>query len=159
MIKITIIAMGKLKEKFFVEAAREYEKRLSRFCKLSIIELEPQKLPEKPNDNQVGEALKNEAAAILKHIPNDSYVTALCVEGKQLSSEKLSAFVASNMDCGKPLTFVIGSSFGLHETIKNRADLRLSMSEMTFPHRLFRVMLLEQIYRAFQINAGSEYHK
>ncbi len=159
MIKITLIALGKLKEKYLRDAVDEYAKRLSRYCKLDIIELNPVNLPEKPSQSEIDSALAKEAEMIEKRIHENCIVTALCVEGKSLSSEKLSEFVESNTNNGKNMCFIIGSSYGLCDIIKKKADLRLSLSEMTFPHQLFRVMLLEQIYRAFKINEGGTYHK
>ncbi len=159
MIKITFITLGKLKEKYLRDAVNEYAKRLSRYCKLEIVELNPVNLPEKPSQSEIDTALQKEADLIKKRIPENSIVTALCVEGKAHSSEQLAAFVDTNTNSGKNMCFIIGSSYGLYETIKQRADLKLSLSAMTFPHQLFRVMLLEQIYRAFKINEGGTYHK
>ena len=159
MIKVTLITLGKLKEKYLRDAVDEYAKRLSRYCKLEIVELNPVNLPEKPSQSEINLALEKEAELIEKRIPDGSVVTALCVEGKAMSSEKLADFVNVNTNGGKNMCFIIGSSYGLSDTIKQRAGLKLSLSEMTFPHQLFRVMLLEQIYRAFKINEGSTYHK
>ncbi len=159
MIKITIIALGKLKEKYLREASVEYEKRLSRYCKLNIIEIEPIKLSEKPSQNEIESALKKESEAIIKKIPVGSKVYSLCVEGKQLSSEEFAARNEDIFSDGGLATFIIGSSYGLSEEVKKLSDFRLSLSKMTFPHQLFRVMLLEQIYRSFKINEGSTYHK
>ena len=159
MIKVTFITLGKLKEKYLRDAVDEYAKRLSRYCKLEIIELTPINLPDNPSQSEIDNALLKEAEAIEKRIPQNSVVTALCVEGKSLSSEQLASFVDQNTNSGKNMCFIIGSSYGLSETIKQKADLKLSLSAMTFPHQLFRVMLLEQIYRAFKINEGSTYHK
>ena len=159
MMKITLISPGRLKESYLRDAAAEYSKRLSRFCSLSVIEPEPQRLPERPSESLVLAALEAEARIILKKIPDDAFVIALCVEGKPLSSEVFAQKLSELSAVGKPLVLVIGSSFGLSEKVKKRADMRLSVSAMTFPHQLFRIMLLEQIYRAFQINSGSEYHK
>lgn len=159
MIKVTFIALGKLKEKYLRDAVDEYAKRLSRYCKLDIVELSPINLPEKPSQSEIDSALLKEAEMIEKRIPENSIVTALCVEGKSLSSEQLADFVLKNTNSGKNMCFIIGSSYGLSEAVKQRADLKLSLSAMTFPHQLFRVMLLEQIYRAFKINEGSTYHK
>lgn len=159
MIKVTVISPGKLKEKYLREAAEEYIKRLSRFCDLTIIEPEPFRLPEHPAKALVDSALESEADILLKKIPENAFVVALCVEGKPLSSEQLAAKVDELSAQGRPIVFLIGSSYGLSNRVKKRADMRLSVSAMTFPHQLFRIMLLEQIYRAFQINAGSEYHK
>ena len=159
MIKVTFITLGKLKEKYLRDAVEEYAKRLSRYCKLDIIELNPITLPEKPSQSEIDTALLKEAEGIEKRIPDGSVVTALCVEGKECSSEQFAQFVQSNTDSGKNMCFIIGSSYGLSDVIKQKADSRLSLSKMTFPHQLFRVMFLEQIYRAFKINEGSTYHK
>ncbi len=159
MIKIHIICLGKLKEKYLVSAVSEYEKRLSRYCTLNITELEPIRLPEKPSQSEIDTALLKEGEIIIKKIPQNSDVFTLCVEGKPLSSEKFAENISLSQNSGKNLTFIIGSSYGLSEKVKTLSKLRLSFSQMTFPHQLFRVMLLEQIYRAFKINEGSAYHK
>lgn len=159
MIKITFITLGKLKEKYLRDAVDEYSKRLSRYCKLEIIELNPVNLPEKPSQSEIDAALIKEAEMIEKRIPDGSVVTALCVEGKGISSEQLADFIAVNTNSGKNMCFIIGSSYGMSDVIKQRADLKLSLSRMTFPHQLFRVMLLEQVYRAFKIKEGGTYHK
>ena len=159
MIKVTIITLGKLIEKYLRDAVNEYVKRMSRYCKLDIIELTPVNLSEKPSQSEIDSALIKEAEMIEKRIPTDSVVTALCVEGKTLSSEQLADFVNANTNGGKNMCFIIGSSYGMSQMVKQKANLKLSLSAMTFPHQLFRVMLLEQIYRAFKINEGSAYHK
>lgn len=159
MIKITLITLGKLKEKYLRDAVDEYAKRLSRYCKLDIVELTPVSLPDNPSQTEVDATLSKEAEMIEKRIPDGSIVTALCVEGKTFSSKDLADFVEKNTNSGKNMCFIIGSSYGLSSSIKQRANLKLSLSAMTFPHQLFRVMLLEQIYRAFKINEGSTYHK
>ena len=159
MIKITLITIGKLKEKYLRDAVEEYAKRLSRYCKLDIIELSPVTLSDNPSQSEIDTALLKEAEAIEKRIPDGSIVTALCVEGKSNTSEQLAEFVEKNTNEGKNMCFIIGSSFGLSDTVKQKSNLKLSLSAMTFPHQLFRVMLLEQIYRAFKINEGSTYHK
>jgi 23S rRNA (pseudouridine1915-N3)-methyltransferase len=159
MMKVTIIALGKLKEKYLSLACEEYRKRLSRYCNLDFIELEPVRLPEKPSELEITNALSKEADMILKKIPQNSEVYALCIEGKSLSSEEFAKNVASLQNMGKGITFIIGSSYGLSPKIKGLSKLKLSFSQMTFPHQLFRVMLLEQIYRAFKIEEGSQYHK
>lgn len=159
MIKITVIALGSLKEKYLKDAVAEYAKRLKGYCNLNIIELEPVRLPEKPSDSEIGAALDREAELILKKIPEGSSVYPLCIEGIEQTSEELAALIGQNSNMGKSVTFIIGSSYGLSERVKQRAQKRLSFSRLTFPHQLFRVMLLEQIYRAFRINAGSAYHK
>ena len=159
MIKITLITLGKLKEKYLRDAVDEYAKRLSRYCKLDIVELNPINLPEKPSQSEIDAALLKEADLIEKRIPENCVVTTLCVEGKSLSSEKLAEFVETNSNNGKNMCFIIGSSYGLSDIIKKKSNLKLSLSAMTFPHQLFRVMLLEQVYRAFKINEGGTYHK
>lgn len=159
MIKITFITLGRLKEKYLRDAVDEYAKRLSRYCKLDIIELNPINLPEKPSQSEIDAALLKEAEMIEKRIPDGSIVTTLCVEGKSYSSEQLAQFVDTNTNSGKNMCFIIGSSYGLSDIVKQKSDLKLSLSSMTFPHQLFRVMCLEQIYRAFKINEGSTYHK
>ena len=160
MLKITVIAVGKLKEKFYQEAAAEYAKRLGRHCKLEIIELPEQRLPEDPSPAEIQRALRAEGAAIREKLPKGGAVVALCIEGKPCSSEELSRRMADFGIQGRTqVTFIIGGSFGLDEDVKKQADWRLSMSPMTFPHHLARVMLLEQIYRACQIAEGTKYHK
>lgn len=160
MQKVSIICVGKMKEKFYMDAAAEYVKRLGRHCKIEIIELPEQRLGDTPSQGEVEAALQREAAAVAEKIPRGSAVIALCIEGKLLSSEALAQRLSAFAIEGKSqLTFLIGGSVGLHPSLKNRADLRLSMSPMTFPHHLARVMLLEQIYRGYQILEGSKYHK
>ncbi len=159
MIKCKIIALGSLKEKFFKEACAEYQKRLSRFCDLEICEIEPVRLPDTPSTGEIENALKKEADQIIKKIPQNAKVIALCVEGKEMPSEKLAAQIDEISAIGQGICFIIGSSYGLSNEVKKMADLRLSLSQMTFPHKLFRVMLLEQLYRGFMINQGSQYHK
>lgn len=160
MIKIKIIAMGKLKEKFFIDAAREYEKRLSAFCKFEAIELPPERLSENPTQNEIANALKREAAAMEKKIPAGALRIAMCIEGEQFTSEKFSKYINDAAVNGRGcIVFLIGSSYGLDETLKKSAELKMSMSRMTFPHKLARVMLTEQIYRGFKIIGGGIYHK
>lgn len=159
MIKITLITLGKLKEKYLRDAVCEYSKRLCRYCNLNIIEINPIALPEKPSQSEIDTALLKESEAIERQIPNNNVVIALCIEGKMYSSEELSDFFDTNTNNGKNMCFIIGSSHGLSDKIKQRADLKLSLSRMTFPHQLFRVMLLEQVYRSFKINEGGSYHK
>lgn len=160
MQKVTILCVGKLKEKFYMDAAAEYAKRLSRYCKLELVELPEERLPEDPSPAQIEAALLKEAAAIRAKLPAGASLIALCVEGDLRSSEALARQMADWASQGVgQLVFLIGGSFGLHPSIKEAAKLRLSMSPMTFPHHLARVMVLEQIYRAYQINAGTKYHK
>ncbi len=159
MQSVNVICVGKLKEKFYADACAEYQKRLGRFCRLSVVELPEQRLPENPAAAEIAAALEREADAIEEKLPR-GVVIALCVEGRALSSEQLSDALARCAAQGaSQLTFLIGGSFGLAERVKARSDLRLSMSPMTFPHHLARVMLLEQIYRAYQIQSGTKYHK
>ena len=151
--------MGKLKEKFYRDAVEEYSKRLQRFCKLEITELPETRLPEDPSPAEIKRALAAEANAIRQKLEGGA-VVAMCIEGQTCSSEALSKKLAAFALEGKSkVTFLIGGSFGLDETLKREADWRLSMSPMTFPHHLARVMLLEQVYRAYQIEAGTKYHK
>lgn len=160
MLNVQIICVGKLKEKFYADAVAEYAKRLGGYCKFSITELSEERLTENPSAAQIEAALAKEGAAVLSRLPKGGAVTALCVEGKELTSEGLSDKIAAWAGQGRSqLAFLIGSSYGLHQDVKNAADFQLSMSQMTFPHHLARVMLLEQIYRAFKITEGSTYHK
>lgn len=160
MLQVKFICVGKMKERFFLDAFAEYAKRLGAYCRLDCVELTEQRLPEEPSSAEVAKALEREAAEILKSIPQDAYVVALCVEGRELPSEAMAELIAGRENSGKPrLCFVVGGSFGLSETVKKRADLRLSMSKMTFPHHLARVMLAEQLYRGYKIREGSRYHK
>ena len=160
MVDITVICVGKLKERFYQEAAAEYGKRLSGYCKLNVVELAEQKLPKNPSLGEIQSALDREGDAIRGKIPPNSSVIALAVEGKQRSSEELAEMLSAwTLSAPKHLVFVIGGSYGLHPSVKAGAWAVLSMSPMTFPHHLARVMLLEQIYRAFKIQEGSDYHK
>ena len=160
MQKVTVLCVGKLKEKFYTAAAAEYAKRLSRYCKLELLELPEERLPEHPSPAQIEAALEREAAAVRSKLPSSACLIALCVEGTLHSSEELARRMAEWANRGaQHLVFLIGSSFGLHSSLKAQAQARLSMSPMTFPHHLARVMLLEQIYRAYQINSGGKYHK
>ena len=160
MLNITIICVGRLKDAFFEDAAKEYGKRLTAYAKVNTVEIKAADLPQEPSAVAINAALEKEGAEILKKIPSGARVIALCVEGKLYSSEELAGeFVScANGGCSH-LAFLIGGSYGLSEGVKRASHLRLSMSRMTFPHRLARVMLLEQIYRACKINAGEKYHK
>ena len=160
MQRVTVLCVGKLKEKFYIDAAAEYVKRLQRHCKLELIELPEQRLPDDPSPAEIQKALRAEGDAIREKLPKGGAVIALCIEGKPCSSQELSRRMADFAVQGKtPLTFLIGGSVGLDEDLKRRADWRLSMSPMTFPHHMARIMLLEQIYRAYQIAEGTKYHK
>lgn len=159
MATIKFISVGTLKEDYLREAVKEYEKRLSGFCNVVEVNIKEAKLPNDPSEGDIKRALAEEAKAILAAMPDRSYKIAMCVEGKQFSSEELatkleSAFLAANEIC-----FVIGSSHGLDDSVKNAADLRLSVSKMTFPHQLMRVLLLEGVYRCMNIIKGTKYHK
>ena len=157
---VRLVCVGRLKEKFYADAAAEYAKRLGAYCKLDIVELPEQRLSPSPTPGEVSAALEKEGAAIRGKIPAGYAVIALCVEGKLLSSQELSAALARRAQAGgKGLALVIGGSYGLHPSVKELAWLRLSMSPMTFPHHLARVMVLEQLYRAFKIQEGGRYHK
>ncbi len=160
MLNVNIICVGKLKEKFLTDAIKEYSKRLSAFCKLNILELDETKLPDRVSDSDIANALKSESEKILAKVGKDAFVIAMCIEGKMMSSEELSKlFDRISVEGKSRVDIIIGSSFGLSDEVKKRADLRLSVSPMTFPHQLFRVMILEQVYRAFQISTGGKYHK
>lgn len=158
---ITLIALGKLSAPYFRQAAAEYEKRLAAFCRLRVVELPEEAIAEKSaSPALVARALEKEGRAILAAVPKGTALVALCIEGRQMDSAALAAFLADKALSGAgDVAFVIGSSHGLAPEVKNAAALRLSMSPMTFPHQLARVMLLEQVYRAFSINAGTRYHK
>lgn len=160
MQRVTVLCVGKLKEKFYTDAAAEYVKRLQRYCKLDVVELPEYRLPEEPSPAEIQKALQTEGAAIRERLPRGGAVVALCIEGKPCSSEELSRRIIDFGVQGKTqITFLIGGSVGLDESIKKQADWRLSMSPMTFPHHMARIMLLEQIYRAYQIAAVTKYHK
>lgn len=155
---IQIFAYGKLKEKYLRDAAAEYEKRLSRYCTFKCIEFEPIKLSENASEKEIAAALEKEGQQLLKRAKG--YVVAMCIEGKLIDSIALSEKIESvGLSGDSTITFIIGSSYGLSDEVKRRADLKLSMSPMTFPHQLARVMLYEQIYRSYQIQTGSKYHK
>lgn len=157
---ITVITVGKLKERYFREAVEEYSTRLSKYCKLDIIEVPDEKAPENLSRAQELEIIRKEGQAILKHIREDAYGIALAIQGKQLSSEGLAELINNLGIKGKSnVAFVIGGSLGLSDEVLRRADFQLSFSAMTFPHQLMRVVLLEQVYRGFRIIKGEPYHK
>ena len=146
MLNVKFICVGKMRERFYLDAFEEYRKRLGAYCRLELLEPQEQRLPERPSQGEISAALEKEAAEI--------------VEGKELPSEAMAELVEGRENSGKPkLCFVVGGSYGLSETVKKRADLRLSMSKMTFPHHLARIMLAEQLYRGYKIREGSRYHK
>ena len=160
MFNITLIAMGKLKEKFYTSAAAEYEKRLRGYCSFQILELPEARLPDDPSPVEISAGLEKEADQILSKIPKGAWFCVLTPEGKSISSEALAEKMREVKLSGKSSAcFLIGSSFGISQRIKDKADFRLSMSPMTFPHHLARVMVLEQLYRSEAIQAGSKYHK
>lgn len=160
MLSITVICVGKIKESYFTQAIKEYEKRLSRSCRLSLIEVRDEATPERPTQREKAIVLEKEGERILKQIPDGSFLIPLCVEGSQKTSEALAAELERLMVTGTShIAFVIGGSFGLSNAVKRRGNLCLSFSKMTFPHQLMRVVLMEQIYRAFSIIEGRTYHK
>ena len=159
MLAVRLICVGKLKERFFSEAVAEYEKRLAGFCRMELIELPEERLGDHPSAAEVDAALEREAQQIEKKLLKDCWLVCLCVEGEQMDSMSFAQFLSRVENSGRPrISFVIGSSFGMSQRLKKKADVRLSMSEMTFPHHLARVMLIEQIYRGFQIKEGTKYH-
>lgn len=158
--KITVITVGKLKEKFFREAVSEYEKRLGRYCRLEIRETADEKTPDGASETEREQILQKEGARIAKFLPDCAYVVTLEIEGRKFTSEAFAGEIERlGVNGVGHIVFVIGGSLGLHNTIKKRADLSVSFSDMTFPHQLMRVVLLEQIYRAFRIINGEPYHK
>lgn len=160
MLGITVICVGRLKDRFYDDASQEYIKRLKAYCSFDVAEIAAAVLPEEPNAAQINAALEKEADAIIKKIPKGAAVFSLCIEGKMLSSEKLSKLIERQAVSGvSKIVFIIGGSFGLSDRVKALSAGRISMSEMTFPHRLARIMLFEQLYRAFTITAGTPYHK
>jgi 23S rRNA (pseudouridine1915-N3)-methyltransferase len=158
--RVQVICIGKLKEKYWTEAVSEYAKRLSKYCDLEITELKETKLVDKASKAQEEAVIEEEGRTILKHVKDSSYVISLEIQGKSLSSEELSQkFEALSLDGNSHLTFIIGGSLGLSKDVSRRADFKLSFSKMTFPHQMMRVILLEQIYRAFKIIKNEAYHK
>ncbi|MFI3312338.1 MAG: 23S rRNA (pseudouridine(1915)-N(3))-methyltransferase RlmH [Eubacteriales bacterium] len=160
MFEVTLITVGKLKEKFYLSACGEYAKRLAAYCKFKLVELPEYRLPDSPSAGEIAQGLEKEAVAIQNAIPKGAWICVLTPEGTLLSSEKLAEKFENVKLSGKSSgCFIMGSSFGMDASIKKMADFRLSMSPMTFPHHLARVMVLEQLYRAQSIAAGSKYHK
>ena len=159
MATIKIITVGTLKEDYLKGAVAEYEKRISGFCKIESVNLKEAKLPSDPSDGEIKRALAEEAKAILAAMPDRSYKVAMCVEGKQFSSEDLAEKMEHAFSVSNEICFVIGSSHGLSDSVKNAADLRLSVSKLTFPHQLMRVLLIEAVYRCMSITKGTKYHK
>lgn len=160
MLRVSLICVGKLKEKFFEQACGEYIKRLGAYCRLEVFELQERRLPDKPSQSQLTAALEAEAKDIKALLTGGIYVAALCVEGEETDSPGLAEIIRNTGNSGgSGIAFIVGGSNGLDERLKKQADIRFSMSRLTFPHHLARVMLLEQIYRAFTINSGGKYHK
>ena len=160
MFDITLITMGKLKEKFYISAAAEYVKRLGGYCRFTLLELPESRLPENPSLAEITLGLEKEADSILSRIPKGAWFCVFTPEGKTLSSEAFADKMKEVKLSGKSSAcFLIGSSFGMADRVKQRADFRLSMGPMTFPHHLARIMVLEQLYRAEAIQSGSKYHK
>lgn len=160
MMNITVITVGKIKEKYLKDAIDEYSKRLTRYCRLEIVEVPDEKTPDNASDKEEIQIKEKEGEAILKHIKDNMFVIALHIKGKMLSSEELSAFIKASAVKGESnLAFIIGGSLGLSDQVVKRADYKLSFSPMTFPHQLMRVILLEQVYRGFRIINGEPYHK
>ena len=159
MITIKFITVGNLKESYLREAAAEYEKRLGGFCRFESVCLKEEKLPDSPSASEIDSVLKKESARILAELSPKAYKIAMCVEGSQMSSEELAKRIDTVTNTAGEICFVIGSSHGLDESVKRACDLRLSISKLTFPHQLMRVILLEAVYRALNINRGTKYHK
>lgn len=159
MINIKLIALGSIKEQYLRDACAEYIKRLGAFAKVELCELKEARLPDNPSKGEIEAALEDEAQRILAAVPPRAHLIAMCIEGKQMSSEEFAAHIENATQSASTICLVIGSSHGLSQRVKNAALLRLSVSKMTFPHQLFRVMLLESVYRAFNITKGTKYHK
>ncbi|WP_036577996.1 23S rRNA (pseudouridine(1915)-N(3))-methyltransferase RlmH [Oceanobacillus picturae] len=158
--KITLVSVGKLKEKYLKQGIQEYMKRLSAYAKVDIVEVADEKAPENMSDAEMLEVKRKEGERILSHINQDTYVITLEINGKMLSSEQLAAKMDELATYGKSkIAFVIGGSLGISEEVQKRSNLALSFSKMTFPHQVMRLILLEQVYRAFRINRGEPYHK
>jgi 23S rRNA (pseudouridine1915-N3)-methyltransferase len=160
MLSVQLICVGKMKETYLQEAFDEYRKRQTAYCRLEVTEIAEERLSERPSQAEIDAALRREAEQIRKAVGKDAKLITLCVEGKSISSEELAELLQKAENSGKPkLCFVIGGSFGLAQELKEQSVQRISMSRMTFPHHLARVMLAEQIYRGFKIREGSRYHK
>lgn len=160
MVSVTLIAVGKIKEKYLREALDEYAKRLSAYCKFEVVEVKDEKTPDSPSTREKQLVLEKEGERISAKIPQGAAVISLCVEGKQMTSKRFAELISGYSIRGiSKIAFIIGGSFGLDEKIKALSDVRLSFSEMTFPHMLMRVILAEQLYRGFTITEGKTYHK
>jgi len=159
VIGVTLITLGTLKEGYWRDAAAEYEKRLSAFCRLKMVQLKEEKLSESPTEGEIRQALEREAVRIMAEIPPRAYWIAMCVEGKQLTSEELADKLEQIAESHGEVCLIIGSSFGLADSVKNACHMKLSVSKLTFPHQMMRVLLLETVYRSFNISRGTRYHK
>lgn len=160
MLSVNVLCVGKLKEAYWRDACAEYQKRLGAYCRIQVTEIAEERVAENPSDSQIAATVEAEGKRLLAHIPYDCLAIALCIEGKEMDSPRLAQYLdRATVDGVSKMVFVIGGSWGLSDAVKSRANLRLSMSPMTFPHQLARVMTLEQIYRAFQISGGGKYHK
>lgn len=160
MLEVNIVCVGRLKEKYWTDACAEYSKRMKSFCRFGIIEVEEEKLPDNPSRAQIDNTLRREGQRLLSKINKGTKIIALCIEGRLQSSEELAQELEKTaLDGCSSIALVIGGSWGLSDEVKNAAGIRLSMSRMTFPHQLARVMLCEQLYRSFQIQSGGKYHK
>lgn len=159
MLSVNIICVGKLKESYLRDAIDEYSKRMRTLCRLSIIELPEERSSDDPSAAEIGRVISAESDRIMQKLGKGDYVIAMCVEGRNISSEELSAKLEDISMRSSTVDLIIGGSWGLSDELKSRADFKLSMGKMTFPHQLCRVMLLEQVYRAFQISKGTKYHK
>ena len=158
--KISVLTVGKIKEKFYTEAINEYSKRLSRYCKLEIVQVPDEKTVENCSENEADIVKQKEGERLLKHMPENAYVITLEIQGKQLDSVEMAKKINQlGIQRNSHIVFVIGGSLGLHKSVSNRADYKMSFSKMTFPHQLMRVILLEQIYRSFRIINNQPYHK
>ena len=157
--KVSIICVGKIKEKFYTDAINEYAKRMKRFADFEVIEVADERLPENASEKEIEQLKKREGEKILTKIKPHSYVITLCIEGKTLNSEELADTIKNACLTTSHIVFIIGGSCGLSDEVKNKSALRLSFGRMTLPHQLMRVVLSEQIYRSFMINSGAEYHK
>lgn len=160
MITVNIICIGKIKEKYWTDAIAEYKKRLSAFCRLNIVELDEEKIYQNPNPSQIDSILTAEGKRIIGALSKGSYVISMCIEGKMISSPEFAdRFEDISLSGKSTVDFIIGGSWGLSDEVKKKSDFKLSMSKMTFPHQMARVVLCEQIYRAFEINNNGKYHK
>ncbi len=159
MLSVNIYCIGKLKESYLKDAVNEYSKRLSSMCRIRVIELSEERVGDNPSKAETARAVEKESKSILQKLSPSDYVVAMCIEGKNISSEELSSKIEQISGTHSTVDFIIGGSWGLSDELKKRADFSLSMGKMTFPHQLFRVMLCEQIYRALSISKGTKYHK